>query len=80
MFKTTNHTDRLHGRIECITDHGSVVLVTIDDGRQMHHLAADGNAWRRYGAAQDVHEGDSVEFMVTDWGGLSSFGLLKEHR
>ena len=54
------------------------MLVTIDDGRQMHHVAADGNAWRRYGAAENINEGDSVEFVLTDWGGLSGIRVAEE--
>jgi hypothetical protein len=75
MSRTNRQDNGLHGRVQCITDHGSIVLVTIDDGQRMRHLAADGNAWRRNGAAENIHEGDGVEFALTDWGGLASISV-----
>lgn len=66
------------GRVRCITDHGSIVMVSIEDGVRLHHLAADGNTWRRSGAASAVAEDDLVEFGLTDWGGLAFIAPFAE--
>jgi len=54
------------------------VMVSIEDGQRIHHLAADGSCWRRSGASENVFEGDLVEFDATDWGGLAFVSPLGE--
>ncbi|MBF6599023.1 MAG: hypothetical protein IVW36_00765 [Dehalococcoidia bacterium] len=70
------HERALHGRVLCVTDHGTVVMVTIDTREQMWHLAADGNIWRR-NVAPTLGPGDLVEFEMNGWGGLETIALFE---
>jgi hypothetical protein len=58
------------GHVRCITFAGSRVMLTVDDGRRMHHLTTGADHWRRDGAAPAVSEGDLVEFAAKAGGGL----------
>ncbi len=66
MNETQTKRRLFRGRIEAITDFGSIVVVAIDEGDRVRRVPADGNAWRRYGAAENVRVGDSVAFVLTD--------------
>lgn len=60
------------GTVTRIYDAGSVVQVFIETDDGTWPYAADGNSWRRSGAADNILVGDRVSFIVNEWGGLES--------
>lgn len=62
------------GNVTAIRDCGSIVQVFIDDVP----YAADGNAWRRGGAAEFINVGDQVSFSTNDWGGLAGIAPVED--